>query len=67
MKNNETTGESYQPNFELPKHGVVREENWSEFEAQGYVPDLFVTSVNAAQHMYGVQKGLPQLWLTSDV
>jgi hypothetical protein len=27
-----------EPNFTLPRHGVIREDNWAEYEAQGFRP-----------------------------
>jgi hypothetical protein len=26
------------PNFELPRYGVIREDNWPEYQARGFVP-----------------------------
>jgi hypothetical protein len=32
----QAAGADHQPNFELPRYGVVREDNWEEFRAKGY-------------------------------
>lgn len=37
--------------FVMPRHGVIREDNWAEYEAQGFqaVPE----PLGFAQHIYG--------------
>lgn len=33
-------GSEYVPNFILPKHDVIHEDNWAEYEAKGFVPSI---------------------------
>jgi hypothetical protein len=47
------------PNFELPFHGVIREDNWAEYEARGFRP-VYNTlgepvSFSFAQGTYGIE------------
>ncbi|HEV7944018.1 MAG TPA: hypothetical protein VGP17_14610 [Solirubrobacteraceae bacterium] len=57
MTDNESP--TYEPNFELPHHGVIREDNWPEYEAKGFniiENSLGSTSeLNAAQAVFGVE------------
>lgn len=45
--------------FELPRHGVIREDNWAEYKARGFQPlwNTDQTSPNSddfAQSLYGI-------------
>ena len=46
----EATG--YTPDFELPRQGAIREDNWAKYEARGFrtVPEPF----DGAQMFYGI-------------
>jgi hypothetical protein len=45
-------------NFELPRYGVIREDNWPEYQARGFVPlgngDSSARRVGWAQTCYGI-------------
>lgn len=41
------------PNFVLPRYDAITEENWSEHQAQGFVP--VVESLKFAQAYYGTE------------
>jgi hypothetical protein len=41
-----------EPNFTLPRHGVIREDNWAEYEAQGFRP--VPEDEKSAGNYYGV-------------
>jgi hypothetical protein len=45
------------PNFELPRHGAIREDNWPEYEARGFQPimnsDGSLVSIGVIQDSYG--------------
>jgi hypothetical protein len=43
----------YTPNFELPRHGAIREDNWPEFQAKGFLP--VIGGLEFAQAIYGVE------------
>jgi hypothetical protein len=47
------------PNFELPLHGVISEDNWPEYEAKGFKPISTilgtVRTLDYAQSHYGVE------------
>jgi hypothetical protein len=47
------TGSDYEPNFELPRHGVIREDNWLEYEARGFRP--VIEPLKSAQLTYGIE------------
>lgn len=34
----DTSSTSYEPNFVMPNHNVIREDNWEEYKAKGFVP-----------------------------
>lgn len=44
--------QDHEPNFTLPRHGVIRENNWSEYEAQGFRP--VPEDEKSAEIYYGV-------------
>ena len=52
---------SSSPNFELPRHGAIREDNWADYQTQGFVPvhnvedskDVFFLRVE--QNAFGVE------------
>lgn len=50
---------NHAPDFELPRHGAIREHNWSEYQASGFQPvfnsDGSTLSLNFAQALYGVE------------
>lgn len=45
------------PDFELPRHGVIREDNWPTYQARGFRPlwndDSSTLSDGFAQSLYG--------------
>jgi hypothetical protein len=43
----------YTPDFELPRHGAIREDNWAEFQAKGFLP--VIGGLEFAQAIYGVE------------
>jgi hypothetical protein len=43
----------YDPDFELPHHGVIREDNWTEYQAKGYVP--VPEDLKGAQNVFGTE------------
>jgi hypothetical protein len=47
------------PNFELPRHGAIREDNWPEHQAAGFQPiwnsDGSARSFGFAQMLYGTE------------
>jgi hypothetical protein len=43
----------YRPDFELPRHGTIREDNWLEYEALGFRP--VPEPLGWAQSWYGVE------------
>jgi hypothetical protein len=57
QKENPAAEPEHKPNFELPRHGVIREDNWPEYQAKGFIPlwngDGSTLSVRFAQGQYG--------------
>jgi hypothetical protein len=43
----------YTPDFELPRHGAIREDNWAQFQARGFRP--VIGGLGFAQVIYGVE------------
>jgi hypothetical protein len=43
----------YEPNFVLPNHDVIHEDNWEEFRAKGFVPTGAPTDI--AAEIVGIQ------------
>jgi hypothetical protein len=44
---------SYEPDFVLPRQGVIREDNWPEFAAQGFRP--VTPNTDYARRVFGVE------------
>ncbi len=49
------------PNFELPRHGAIHEDNWVEYEAMGFTPIVggdmdFAQTVYGPEHVYSGDK-----------
>lgn len=51
MPNEGSVDQSEPSNFELPNHGAIREENWAEYEAQGFRPITNVDSDRLPLHL----------------
>jgi hypothetical protein len=61
-------GLDYEPDFVLPRHDVVHEDNWSEYEARGFVPvaaalddaqECFSTEHIYTGHAFDYEAGRP--------
>jgi hypothetical protein len=50
-------GSDQDPNFTLPNIGAIREDNWQEFEAKGFVP-IPEGSLRFAQLHYGAKNAV---------
>ncbi len=55
-----TDSSGYTPDFELPRHDAIHENNWPEYEARGFRPveDVDVDDVRVLKHAqatYGVE------------
>jgi hypothetical protein len=48
----DTTHTDYEPNFVMPRHDAIREDNWPEYEAKGFAPTS--GSLYFAQTLAGV-------------
>jgi hypothetical protein len=48
-----STGTDYTPDFELPRHGVIHEGNWMEYQAQGFLP--VPEDLEATQNLCGAE------------
>jgi hypothetical protein len=45
----------YTPNFILPRHGVITQDNWPIFAAMGFIPLPEWSSLNLVQALCGVE------------
>ncbi len=43
------------PNFEMPHHDAIHEDNWPEYEARGFepIPDVSMSSLQGMRNIYG--------------
>ncbi len=52
---------THEPNFELPRHGVIREDNWAEYQARGFeavdhaAEPTSTIELRFSQTIYGVE------------
>lgn len=44
---------NHESNFEMPNHGAIREDNWPEYEAQGF--ENMIGKLDSIQALYGAQ------------
>lgn len=42
-----TPNSDYEPDFVMPNHDVIHEDNWEEYKARGFVPTLVPPSIAA--------------------
>ncbi len=59
-KETPTGSSAHTPDFELPRHDAIREDNWPEYQAKGFRPVDNVeegdpTNLDYAQSVYGVE------------
>lgn len=50
-------GSNYEPDFVLPRHDVIHEDNWLEYEARGFFPvqaplDIAPDEFFSTEHVY---------------
>lgn len=53
-KNENKQAGQYTPDFELPKHDVIHEDNWPQYQARGFV-EVSELGLDLAQSLYGAE------------